>query len=104
VNASIALTMRRYSDKSGMSIRKMVGWKLVGILRYSDDSAKQSDSRQNHAECESRRQRHITDLLNWNFLFDPKKRLPLSPQSMFASMCKNFQQACTKSPTFPSER
>jgi hypothetical protein len=79
VNASIALTMRRYSDKSGMSIRKMVGWKLVGILRHSDDCAKQSASRQKHAEYESRRQVHITDLLNWNFLFAPMKRLPLSP-------------------------
>jgi hypothetical protein len=75
-----------------MSIRKMVGWKLVGILRHSDDCAKQSDSRQKHAECKSRRQVHITDLLNRNFLFDPQEAAAMVPQSLFASMCKNFQQ------------
>jgi hypothetical protein len=75
-----------------MSIRKMVGWKLVGILRHSDDCAKRSDSRQKHAKCESRRQVHITDLLTWKLLFDPQEAAAIVPQSLFASMGKNFQQ------------
>src|ERR1700675_2924342 len=87
VNAGIALTMRRYSDKSGMSIRKMVGWKLVGILRHSDDCANQSDSRQKHAECESRRQVHITDLLNWNFLFVPQEAAAIVPPNPCLRQC-----------------
>ncbi len=40
--ARIAVAMGRYSNKSWMSLREMVGWKLARILRDRDDCAKQS--------------------------------------------------------------